>query len=174
MSKRLKCPNCYGHTAYLSWGFNERTGRRFKQKHCGDCGYHGPKQYYGGYLTKTEYDVKAKQIRQKITERLKADELNSKTEGNWKIARDTDTDSNTLVIGSDGGVIADTYCNWRKKELCESNACLIASSPEMYEALIAWGELVAMRPLDSGADIDDILTRCDEITDKALAKAEGR
>ena len=43
---------------------------------------------------------------------------------------------------------------------------------DMYEALEAWSELIAMRPLDSGADIDAILVKCEGITDKALAKAE--
>ena len=45
---------------------------------------------------------------------------------------------------------------------------------DMYEALIAWDELRKMQPLDSGADIDAILQKCAEITDKALLKAEAR
>lgn len=57
---------------------------------------------------------------------------------------------------------------------CVANAQLIAAAPEMYEALKAWDDLRAMEPLDSGSDIEAILTDCSEITDKALLKAEGR
>jgi len=45
---------------------------------------------------------------------------------------------------------------------------------DLYGALEAWDELRAMHPLDSGTDIDEIFWRCCEITDKALAKAEGK
>ena len=55
-----------------------------------------------------------------------------------------------------------------------ANANLISAAPDMYEALIAWDELIAMRPLDSGADIDAILQKCAELSEKAIAKAESK
>ena len=44
---------------------------------------------------------------------------------------------------------------------------------EMYEALESWEELWDMRPLDSGDDMQQILERCWDKTELALAKAEG-
>ena len=48
------------------------------------------------------------------------------------------------------------------------------AAPDMYEALESWGELWNMRPLDSGCDMQEILERCWDKTEKALAKAEGK
>ena len=56
----------------------------------------------------------------------------------------------------------------------EANAHLIATAPMMYEALQSWEELWNMRPLDSGADMQEILERCWDKTEQALAKAEGK
>jgi len=44
---------------------------------------------------------------------------------------------------------------------------------DMYEALNSWGDLWDMQPLDTGADIHEILVRCWKKTVKALTKAEG-
>lgn len=48
------------------------------------------------------------------------------------------------------------------------------SATALYEALLSWDKLRAMRPMDSGADIEAILNECSDITDKALALAEGK
>lgn len=56
----------------------------------------------------------------------------------------------------------------------EANARLIAAAPAMYKALEAWSELYAMRPMDSGDDINEILERCWAKTEKALSQAEGK
>jgi SHS2 domain-containing protein len=55
-----------------------------------------------------------------------------------------------------------------------ADAQLISAAPDMYKALESWQELWDMRPLDSGADMQEILERCWEKTEKALAKAEGK
>lgn len=68
-------------------------------------------------------------------------------------------------------ILSPRCCNVKE---CEANAHLIAAAPDMYEALKAWDELRAMQPLDSGADIDAILQKCSQKTDKALLKAEGK
>ncbi len=48
-----------------------------------------------------------------------------------------------------------------------------ANAPQMYEALEAWEELWEMRPLDSGADIQELLARCWAKTSKVLAAIDG-
>ena len=70
MSRRgLKCPRCKGHNAWLEWGFNERLGRRYRQKHCG-CGYSGTRQYRGQIMTLEEYRQAQELLHREITERL--------------------------------------------------------------------------------------------------------
>lgn len=49
----------------------------------------------------------------------------------------------------------------------------LVAAPDMLEALRGWAELYAMRPLDSGADIQQILERCWHKTEDALIKATG-
>lgn len=88
------------------------------------------------------------------------------TKGEWKEHGEiieTDYAPNGAVIAS----INSATKQW------EANAHLIAAAPDMLMALKAWDKLRAMRPLDSGADIDEILNECSLITDKALLKAGG-
>jgi len=54
------------------------------------------------------------------------------------------------------------------------NLSVYKAAPKMYEALQSWGELYSMRPLDSGDDMQKILERCWDKTERALAKAEGK
>jgi hypothetical protein len=54
----------------------------------------------------------------------------------------------------------------------KANARLIASAPQMYEALESWSELWEMRPLDSGDDMQRILARCWAKTVKVLAEVD--
>ena len=61
-----------------------------------------------------------------------------------------------------------------QKLLQMTHGKLVDLTLELYEALRAWDELRAMQPLDSGDDIRKILHKCCSITDKALAKAEGK
>ena len=85
------------------------------------------------------------------------------TKGNWKASKSPMGD---WIISTEDTLIC--------REVRHFNAHLIAAAPEMYEALKSWGELYAMRPIDSGDDIQKILKRCWCKTEKALAKAEGK
>ena len=72
--RQLKCPQCKGHTAWLGFGYNERLGRRYKQKHC-SCGYSGARRYYGAIMTFEEYRRYQEELRKRVTEAL-AQKLN--------------------------------------------------------------------------------------------------
>jgi hypothetical protein len=87
------------------------------------------------------------------------------TKGKWMVDRH-------IVASSEGDAICAVYEH--EDGVAEANAHLIAAAPDMYEALRTWDKLRAMQPLDSGADIDAILQKCAEITDKAILKAEGK
>jgi len=105
------------------------------------------------------------------------------TKGKWRYEEDDDSyqdknrDTGTYKGVITGGVVELVLCvmigDCLENEV-ESNANLIAAAPNLYEALKSWDKLRAMRPLDSGADIDDILRECSRITDEALSKAEGK
>ena len=69
---------------------------------------------------------------------------------------------------------SDKWLSSPKGTEMQANARLIASAPDMYEALEGWSELWDMRPLDSGEDMQQILKRCWAKTVKALARAEGK
>lgn len=98
------------------------------------------------------------------------------TKGEWKILNEGE-----LGTGKGFRVLPEVREDGTFAFSCEiigeyafDNANLIVALPDMYEALKAWGKLRAMHPLDSGADIDAIFRECCDITDKALAKAEGK
>ena len=99
------------------------------------------------------------------------------TKGEW-IATKTHNFTGTLVsyIYCGQKNIAQTRLsdNEATPEENQANAHLITAAPAMYEALASWGELWAMRPLDSGEDMQEILQRCWAKTEDALAKAEGK
>ena len=79
-----------------------------------------------------------------------------------------DKDGNTVAI------VFPCVCLSSQESLkrMKSHQLLIAAAPELYKACLAWRELWGMRPLDSGADMQNILKRCWEKTTKAIKKAE--
>ena len=96
------------------------------------------------------------------------------TKGEWSVDPEIEQDGyfiRCLDENEDGESVAFVYPFGKNPK---ANAHLIVAAPDMYEALKGWDKLRAMRPLDSGADIDAILQKCAEITDKALARAEGK
>lgn len=57
------------------------------------------------------------------------------TKGEWEAVIATETGFNTLVLGGDSGVVADTHMSWRNYTENEANAKLISIAPDMYELL---------------------------------------
>ena len=64
----LKCPRCKQKRASKQRGYNPIIGRRFKNKHCYACGNETPKTYYGGQITKAEYDAEISAMWKRIKE----------------------------------------------------------------------------------------------------------
>lgn len=99
------------------------------------------------------------------------------TKGDWRVSNKSFNNADiggNLAIWSPKGLVAYACTIHEGLINAEANAHLIAAAPDMYEALESWEELWNMRPLDSGADMQEILERCWAKTEKARAKAEGR
>ena len=101
------------------------------------------------------------------------------TKGEWQVHRDYPKVGDLGVIARLPNGATTTICQLKipgtgYREEVEANARLIAASPSMYEALKGWSELWEIRPLDSGADMQQILRRCWNRTIQALAKAEEK
>lgn len=99
------------------------------------------------------------------------------TKGEWTIFDFKDTldlfeHGHFQIVGNNQrSNVAIIPAHWNN---AEANGHLISACPDMYKALRVWDKLRVMQPLDSGADIDAILQECAKITDKALAKADGK
>lgn len=63
--QQLKCPSCKQQSAWLSYGFSEKIGRRHKQKLC-VCGYEGKRTYWGRTMTFEEYRQQMKEKYERI------------------------------------------------------------------------------------------------------------
>ena len=64
--------------------------------------------------------------------------------------------------------------NQRRADRYTEDARKLAAFDQLLEALKGWVELWNMRPIDSGADMQEILARCWHKTELALDKAEGK
>lgn len=94
------------------------------------------------------------------------------TPGPWVIDRDISSDQPLSIFPDDGGsriAVVEHYLNPKTKKMlsgCEANARLIASAPEMYQAL--------KRINDSGIWADPSLIGIHNAIKAAIAKAEGK
>jgi hypothetical protein len=87
------------------------------------------------------------------------------TKGEWEVAVATETGFDTLVLGGDSGVVADTHMSWRNYTENEANAKLISISPDMYELL---------KDLVTYNDIAFLPIAIQDRVKLVLSKAEGK
>lgn len=112
----------------------------------------------------------------------------------WAIAVKTESDTSTYIIGSDGGVVADTFMGWRDKPECEANAKLIIAAVnacikinkddpqavaggigDLYEACNTFQTALRIWQLDPSKAPKTLVTIFVETIGKALAnKPKGR
>ena len=54
----------------------------------------------------------------------------------YEVVLDTNSKSDTLILGGDDGMVADCYYHWRKKEERQANAEFIVRACNSHEAML--------------------------------------
>ena len=92
------------------------------------------------------------------------------TKGEWKVTKHPPLDNLVIVVGGEIAYEQDTICRLEYTENMVANANLIASAPDLYEALIGLLEAYDVNLPAEECDYPDYWVKALQ----ARAKAEGK